>query len=109
MACDYSAFKRCSALIVFDAYKRAGGEGSEEKYGAVRVVYTKEKQTADSYIERAAHDLAPDRVVRVVTSDMQEQLVVLGVGALRVSAREFYAELTAVASLIRETAQSLAK
>ena len=109
MACDYSAFKRCSALIVFDAYKRAGGEGSEEKYGAVRVVYTKEKQTADSYIERVAHDLAPDRVVRVVTSDMQEQLVVLGVGALRVSAREFYAELTAVASLIRETAQSLAK
>lgn len=109
MACDYAAFKRCRAIIVFDAYKRAGGEGSEERYGAVSVVYTKERQTADSYIEKAAHDLAPEHTVRVITSDMQEQLMVLGVGALRVSAREFYSELCSAFALIRETAQSLGR
>jgi len=102
MMCDYAALKRCRAIIVFDAYKRAGGEGSEEKYGAVTAVYTKERQTADSYIEKCAHDLAEDRTVRVVTSDMQEQLVVLGVGALRVSAREFYGELRSLRELLSE-------
>ncbi|MBQ2877228.1 MAG: NYN domain-containing protein [Clostridia bacterium] len=105
LMCDYTAFRRCKALIVFDAYKRSGGEGSEEQYGSVRVIYTKEKQTADTYIEKAAHDLAPAHTVRVVTSDMQEQLMVLGVGALRVAAREFYGELKANAELIRETVE----
>ena len=105
MMCDYSAYKRCKSVIVFDAYKRVGGEGSEEEYGAVKVVHTKEKQTADSYIERLSHDLAPKHTVRVVTSDMQEQLVVLGVGALRASAREFYAELSSTMELIRRTAE----
>ena len=104
MACDLAAFKKCRVMIVFDAYKRAGGEGSEERYGAVTAVYTKERQTADSYIEKAAHDLSPNHTVRVVTSDMQEQLVVLGVGALRVSAREFYSELMAARDMIKECA-----
>ena len=103
MMCDYTAFRRARAIIVFDAYKRTGGEGSEERFGAVSVVYTKERQTADAYIEKAAHDLAPEHTVRVVTSDMQEQLMVLGVGALRVTSKEFYSELAASAELIRET------
>ena len=109
MMCDYSAFKRCRVIIVFDAYKRHGGEGSEEKLGNVKVVYTKESQTADSYIEKAAHELASEHTVRVVTSDMQEQLMILGVGGLRVSAREFYSELISTAALIRETAESYMK
>ena len=109
MACDFAAFKRCRAMIVFDAYKRAGGEGSEEKYGAVTAIYTKERQTADSYIEKCAHDLSPSHTVRVVTSDLQEQLVVLGVGALRVSAREFFAELKSVQALIKECASEYSR
>ncbi len=109
MMCDYASFRKCRSIIVYDAYRRVGGEGSEEQYGAVRVVYTKERQTADTYIERAAHDLAGEHTVRVVTSDMQEQLMILGVGALRVSAREFFGELRATAELIRETVESYMK
>ena len=103
MMCNYSSFKRCKAVVVFDAYKRVGGEGGEEKYGNVSVVYTKEKQTADSYIEFLTHGIASTNTVRVVTSDMQEQLIVLGVGGLRVSSVEFYRELCSVLELIRET------
>lgn len=109
MMCDYSAFKRCRAIVVFDAYKRHGGEGSVEKIGNVTVVYTKESQTADAYIEKTTHEIADEHTVRVVTSDMQEQLIILGVGGLRVSAREFYSELTSTAALIRETAESYAR
>ena len=109
MMCNYSSFKRCKAVVVFDAYKRVGGEGGEEKYGNVSVVYTKERQTADSYIELLTHGIAPTNTVRVVTSDMQEQLIVLGVGGLRVSCLEFYRELSSVLELIRETIDSYLK
>ena len=109
MMCDYTAFKRCLAIVVFDAYKRTGGEGSLESFGNVTVVYTKEKQTADAYIERTTHDISGEHTVRVVTSDHQEQLVVLGAGGLRVSAREFFAELRDTAALIRETVESYMK
>ena len=91
--CDYSAFKRVKVIIVFDAYKRRGGEGSTERLGDVSVVYTKEAETADAFIERTTHDMASEHRVRVVTSDMQEQLIVLGSGGLRVSASEFVREL----------------
>ncbi len=93
MMCNYSSFKKINVVIVFDAYKNRGGEGSEEKYGRVLAAYTKEGQTADSYIEKLAYNLVKEHNVRVVTSDLQEQLVVLGVGALRVSAREFALEM----------------
>ena len=109
MMCDFAAYKRQRCVIVFDAYKRVGGEGSEEEYGAVKVVYTKEKQTADSFIEKLTCELAAKHTVRVVTSDMQEQLMVLGAGALRASAREFYSELTSVMALIRRTAEDMAR
>ena len=101
LMCDYSAFNKCKTVIVFDAYRRVGGEGSTEELGAVTVVYTKEKQTADAYIERTTYEIAREHTVRVVTSDMQEQLIILGNGALRVSAREFYAELMSNRALIR--------
>ena len=71
------------------------------------MVYTKEKQTADAYIEKATYDMSGEHTVRVVTSDMQEQLVVLGSGGLRVSAREFMQELEQTARLIEETARLL--
>ncbi len=108
MACNFAAFKKCQLTVVFDAYKRVGAEGSELKYGSVTVVYTKEKQTADAYIERLAHEMAEKKTVRVVTSDKDEQLMVLGVGALRVSAREFYSELCDAYALIRESIEEYA-
>ena len=105
--CDYSAFRRCKVIIVFDAYKRRGGEGSREKYGDVSVVYTKEAETADAYIEKATHDIAEKNRVRVVTSDYQEQLVVLGSGGLRVSAKEFIREINMTSGEIKEAIKSL--
>ncbi len=101
--CDYTAYRKCRAIIVFDAYKRQGGEGSLEEIGAVSVIYTKERQTADAYIERTTYEISDEHTVRVVTSDYQEQLIVLGCGALRVSAREFYAELMQNLAFIRES------
>ena len=106
MMCDYCSFRKCFGIVVYDAYKRSGGEGSSEKFGSVTVVYTKERQTADAYIEKTTHEIASANTVRVVTSDMQEQLVILGVGGLRVSAREFFAELNANAEMMRETIES---
>ena len=105
--CDYSAFRRCKVIIVFDAYKRRGGEGSIEKFADVSVVYTKEKETADAYIEKTTHDIAGEHSVRVVTSDYQEQLVVLGSGGLRVSALEFMKEINLTDKEIKEAIESL--
>ncbi len=102
LMCDYAAFRRCRVIIAFDAYKRQGGEGSIEEIGPVTVVYTKEKQTADAYIERTTYEIAERHSVRVVTSDYQEQLVILGSGGLRVTAGEFYAEIMDNLKLIRE-------
>ena len=102
LMCDYAAFRRCRVIIAFDAYKRKGGEGSVTELGPVSVVYTKESQTADAYIERTTYEIADNHNVRVVTSDYQEQLVILGSGGLRVSAREFYAEILDTLKLIRE-------
>ncbi len=102
LMCDYAAFRKCRVIIAFDGYKRRGGEGSVEELGPVTVVYTKERQTADSYIERTTYEIADSHSVRVVTSDYQEQLVILGSGGLRVSAREFYAEIMDNLKLIRE-------
>ena len=105
LMCDYAAFRKCRVIIAFDGYKRKG-EGSIEQFGPVTVVYTKEKQTADSYIERTTYEIADNHSVRVVTSDYQEQLVILGSGGLRVSAREFYLEILDNLKLIREKIES---
>lgn len=107
LMCDYSSFKRCKVFVVFDAYKRKGGEGSIERCGEVSVVYTKESQTADAYIEKVTHDIAKEHRVRVVTADMQEQLIVLGNGALRVSTAEFVKEIRLTEKEIKEAIESL--
>ena len=100
--CNHTAFRKCHALIVFDAYKRQGGEGSEEQCGNVRIVYTKERETADAYIEKISKELVKDYTVRVVTSDLEEQNIVLGNGALRVSPREFKREIENTTGEINE-------
>ena len=109
LMCDYTAFTRCRAIVVYDAYKRRGGEGSTEEYGAVTVVYTKEAETADSFIEKSTYDMSSEHTVRVVSADMQEQMVILGAGGLRVGAREFMRELSDTAFRIRETIETLSK
>lgn len=101
--CSYTAFRKCHATIVFDAYKRKGGEGSEEECGNVKVIYTKEAETADAYIEKTSKALVDSYTVRVVTSDLEEQYVVLGHGALRVSAKEFRREIENTTSEINDT------
>ncbi len=102
LMCNFRGFKKCNLILVFDAYKRKDNEGSIEECGGITVVYTKERQTADAYIEKASYDLAQKNSVRVVTSDYVEQLVILGNGATRVSAREFVEEVETTASHIRE-------
>lgn len=98
---NYQGFCQNRVILVFDAYKVRGGTGSVEKHGGVTVVYTKEAETADTYIEKASYDLSKKHRVRVATSDGLEQLIILGVGALRVSASAFEAEVESVEDAIR--------
>lgn len=90
---NYKGVRKCEIIVVFDAYRVKGNPGSEKEIGGIHVVYTKEAQTADSYIERTAHELSSDYRVRVATSDRLEQIIILGGGAYRMSASEFYEEV----------------
>lgn len=90
---NYKGFYPRETLLVFDAYRVAGNTGSSSEYKGVKVVYTKENETADSYIEKTVHDLAGKARVYVATSDGPEQMMVLGSGALRVPSSELYAEV----------------
>lgn len=90
---DYQAFRRCVLILVFDAYKVKGNPGSVEKVNGLSIVYTREAETADSYIEKATYALRGEGRVRVATSDNLEQLIILGHGALRISAQAFHAEV----------------
>ena len=100
--CNYRGFKRCELILVFDAYRVKGHDREIEKLGGITVVYTKEAETADMYIERASYKLARTNRVRVVTSDGMEQMIILGNGAVRVSSREFLEEVRAAEDEIRE-------
>ena len=102
LLCNYQGFKKCVVILVFDAYKVKGNPGSVERWHNIYVVYTREAETADTYIERATYEIARDHRVRVATSDSLEQLIILGHGAVRLSAREFKAEMEAVEGSIRE-------
>ena len=100
--CNYAAYVRCVPILVFDAYKVRGGEREVERYHNLYVVYTKEAETADMYIEKATHEIARRFRTRVVTSDTTEQLIILGNGAMRVSSQAFEKEVRAVEAEIRE-------
>ena len=102
LMCDYAGMTGRDVILVFDAYRVRGNPGSAEKYRNIYVVYTREAQTADAYIEKTTL-LARSRArVRVVTSDRPEQLIALGNEALRTSAREFRREVIAVQGSIAE-------
>ena len=100
--CNYTGYKKCETILVFDAYKVKGNTREIEKIDNITVVYTKEAETADMYIEKTSHKLAKNNKVRVVTSDALEQLIILGSGALRVSSREFQHEVKQAEEEIRE-------
>ena len=104
--CNFAAYRRCVAILVFDAYKVKGGVGSVEQYHNLHVVYTKEAETADMYIEKATHQIARRYHTRVVTSDATEQLIILGAGALRVSSLSFQKEVEQAQREIREILSS---
>lgn len=99
--CNYQGYKRCEVIVVFDAYKVKGNHREIEKVNNITVVYTKEAETSDMYIEKASLDLAKKHKVRVVTSDALEQVIILGNGALRVSSREFQGEVKSAEENIR--------
>lgn len=105
--CNYQGYRGCGLILVFDAYKVAGGRGSVEREGGISVVYTKEAETADAYIERVTYEIGRKYRVRVATSDNLEQIIVLGHGAERVSARAFYDEVRKVASEISDEVEKL--
>ena len=90
---NYQGFCKAKIILVFDAYKVKGNPGSTMRYHNLDVVYTKEAETADQYIEKTAHRIARDCHIRVATSDGLEQMIILGAGAVRVSAREFEQEV----------------
>ena len=104
---NYQGFRKCRVIVVFDAYKVKGNPGSVQTVHGIKVVYTKEAETADTYIERATYELRRERRVRVATSDGPEQVIILGHGALRVSARAFHAEVEAAERQISAVLQSL--
>ena len=106
--CNYQGYQKCNLILVFDAYRVPGSPGSIEQYHNIHVVYTKEAETADMFIERVTHEIGKDRRVRVATSDGMEQIIILGHGALRVSARMFHEEVQNVEKQIRQLVQGQA-
>lgn len=100
--CNYQGYKKCEVILVFDAYRIKGGTREVEDVDNIHIVYTKEAETADMYIEKVTHALAKNHRVRVVTSDAMEQLIILGNGALRVPSKEFYDEIIRAESEIRD-------
>lgn len=100
--CNYQGFRQCKVILVFDAYKIPGSYREIEKVGNITVVYTKEAETADMYIEKTAHRLGKEYRVRVATSDRLEQIIILGSNAYRVSAEEFREEVRAAERELRE-------
>lgn len=99
--CNYQAMKKCELIVVFDAYRVQGHDTEFLDYHNIHVVYTKEAETADHYIERFAHEHGRKHYVRVATSDGLEQVIIIGQGCHLVSAREFEQEVKEMEEHIR--------
>ena len=99
---NYRAFRGCELVVVFDGYKVKGSKGSRENHHDINVVYTRENETGDMYIEKLANSIGRNYRVRVVTSDSLIQLSALRSGVLRMSAREFGNEVQSVLAQIRQ-------
>jgi len=106
---NYIGYKKVGVTLVFDGYKAKGNPGSEYETGNLKVVYTREGQTADRYIEEMVYDMGKEYDLTVVTSDLPVQMMSLGDGAKRLSIREFHEELLATNSEIRDKLMRQAK
>lgn len=102
---DYQGYRKCSLILVFDAYKVEGGTGSVQKYHNIYVVYTKEAETADQYIEKTAHEIGHKYDVTVATSDGLEQVIIRGQGCKLLSARELLEEIQLARAQVIEEAE----
>ena len=99
---SYAGFTKCHLVVVFDGYKQKGNPGEKSQFHNIQVVYTKEGQTADAYIEALAHEIGRDYAVRVASSDGLVQLSSFGSGVLRMSARELHEEVEAARAEMRK-------
>lgn len=104
--CNYQGFRKCVVILVFDAYKVEGYALEIQKYHNIHVVYTKEAETADQYIEKVVHQIGKKYHVTVVTSDGVEQVVTAGQGGTLISSREFKEEVELVRRQIRKEYES---
>lgn len=102
MLCNYQGYKKMKLILVFDAYKVSGGQGSISQYHNIYVIYTKEAETADQYIEKTVHEIGQKYDVTVATSDNLEQMIIYGSGAKRLSADRLLEELQQAQAEIRE-------
>ena len=102
LLCNYQAIRKCCLMVVFDAYRVAGHATEVSEYHNIQVVYTKEAETADQYIEKFAHENARRFDVSVATSDGVEQVIILGQGCRLISARELKEELDRVNGMLRK-------
>ena len=100
--CNYQGTQGGLLILVFDAYKVKGGPGSVMKYHNIHVVFTKEAETADQYIEKTVHEMASKYQITVATSDALEQRIVFGAGAMRMSAAGLYEAVEREAKKLRE-------
>lgn len=100
--CNFQGFRKETVILVFDAYRVPGGKEHLDNINGLSVIYTREAETADQYIEKAAHEMSKKYKVTVATSDAIEQVIVLSSGALRLSARDLWDEIRRTDELIRE-------
>ncbi len=107
--CNYAGFRRCQLVVVFDGYKRRGSPGEKSRYHNIQVVFTKEGETADAYIEALAHEIGRNYAVWVASSDALVQLSSLGSGVLRMSARELKEEVDRAMEQMRQTLKNQPK
>ena len=99
---SYAAYTKTELMLVFDAYRVPDGVGSDFVRDGMRVVFTKQFQTADAYIEKLIHDLGPDYSVRVVSGDYLLQISAVTAGVSRMTPKEFIAEIARVEGEITE-------
>ena len=91
--CDYQGIRGCELIVVFDAYRVAGHPTEISDYHNIHVVFTKEAETADQFIEKFAHENGRRYCVTVATSDGLEQIIIRGAGCELISSRELEAEI----------------
>lgn len=99
---NYQGYKKLNIIVVFDAHMVKGSQEKQEFFDNLKIVFTKENETADSYIERLVYKLSGEHRVRVVTSDYLEQTTIFTVGGIRMSPRELREEIGLAGKSMRE-------